>query len=100
VNVYPAEIEAVLDAHPDVHDVAVIGVPSDAWGETVHAIVVPRTGAALDEATLLAWARGHLAGFKLPRSVGFAAEIPRNASGKILKKVLREPFWAGRASKV
>jgi acyl-CoA synthetase (AMP-forming)/AMP-acid ligase II len=100
VNVYPAEIEAVLDAHPDVHDVAVIGVPSEAWGETVHAIVVPRTGAALDEATLLAWARGHLAGFKLPRSVGFAAEIPRNASGKILKKVLREPFWAGRASKV
>ena len=100
VNVYPAEIEAVIDAHPDVHDVAVIGVPSDAWGESVHAIVVPHTGRSLTEAEVLAWSRGHLAGFKLPRSVSFAAEIPRNASGKILKKVLREPFWAGRDRRV
>jgi fatty-acyl-CoA synthase/long-chain acyl-CoA synthetase len=100
VNVYPAEIEAVLDAHPKVHDVAVIGVPSDEWGETVHAIVVPDAAGSLDEAELIDWARAHLAGFKLPRSVGFAAEIPRNASGKILKKVLREPFWAGRDRKV
>jgi fatty-acyl-CoA synthase/long-chain acyl-CoA synthetase len=100
VNVYPAEIEAVIDAHPDVHDVAVIGVPSDEWGESVHAIVVPHAGRTLDEAAVVAFARGHLAGFKVPRSVGFAQEIPRNASGKILKKVLREPFWAGRRQKV
>ncbi|MEI7446631.1 MAG: AMP-binding protein [Burkholderiales bacterium] len=100
VNVYPAEIEAALDAHPEVHDVAVIGVPSEEWGETVHAIVVRVPGSSMDEAALIAWARAHLAGFKLPRSVSFAAEIPRNASGKILKKVLREPFWAGRDRRV
>jgi acyl-CoA synthetase (AMP-forming)/AMP-acid ligase II len=100
VNVYPAEIEAVIDAHPAVHDVAVIGVPSDAWGESVHAIVVPHAGRTLAEADVLAWCREHLAGFKLPRSVSFAGEIPRNASGKILKKVLREPFWAGRDRRV
>jgi len=100
VNVYPAEIEAVIDAHPDVLDVAVIGVPSDEWGESVHAIVVPHPGHPLDETRVLAWARGHLAGFKLPRSVSFVVEIPRNASGKILKKELREPFWAGRERRV
>jgi long-chain acyl-CoA synthetase len=98
--VYPAEIEAVIDAHPDVLDVAVIGVPSDEWGESVHAIVVPHAGRTIDPDALVAWSRGHLAGFKVPRSVSIAAEIPRNASGKILKKALREPFWAGRARKV
>jgi fatty-acyl-CoA synthase/long-chain acyl-CoA synthetase len=100
VNVYPAEIEAVIDAHPDVLDVAVIGVPSDEWGESVHAVVVPHAGRTIDPDALVAWSRGHLAGFKVPRSVSIAAEIPRNASGKILKKALREPFWAGRARKV
>ena len=92
--------QAVIDAHPSVHDVAVIGVPSDEWGEAVHAIVVPHAGRSLTEAEVLAWSREHLAGFKLPRSVSFASEIPRNASGKILKKVLREPFWAGRDRRV
>ena len=100
VNIYPAEIEAVLDAHPDVLDVAVIGVPSEEWGESVHAVVVPLPGRKLAEADILAHGREHLAGYKIPRSVSFAEEIPRNASGKILKKVLREPFWAGRSSKV
>jgi acyl-CoA synthetase (AMP-forming)/AMP-acid ligase II len=100
VNVYPAEIEAVIDAHPDVHDVAVIGVPSDEWGESVHAVVVPHAGRTLDEAAVVAWTREHLAGFKVPRSVSFASEIPRNPSGKILKKALREPFWAGRERRV
>jgi fatty-acyl-CoA synthase/long-chain acyl-CoA synthetase len=100
VNVYPAEIEAVIDAHPDVHDVAVIGVPSEEWGEAVHAIVVPHAGRALDDAAVVDWARRHLAGFKVPRSISFAAEIPRNPSGKILKKALREPFWAGRERRV
>ena len=92
MNIYPAEIESALDRHPDVLDVAVIGIPSVQWGESVHAIVV-RSTPALTEEALIAWAREHLAGYKLPRSVSFAEEIPRNASGKILKKVLREPFW-------
>ncbi len=100
VNIYPAEIESVLDEHPGVLDVAVIGVPSDEWGESVHAVIVPMPGKALTEADILAYGRDHLAGYKIPRSVTFAEEIPRNASGKILKKVLREPFWAGRTSKV
>jgi fatty-acyl-CoA synthase/long-chain acyl-CoA synthetase len=99
MNIYPAEIEAALDRHPEVLDVAVIGIPSDQWGESVHAVVV-RGSAELDEQRLLGWAREHLAGYKLPRSVSFADEIPRNASGKILKKVLREPFWKGHDRRV
>lgn len=95
MNVYPAEIEAALDHHPGVLDVAVIGIPSEQWGESVHAFVV-RGDADLDQDGLIAFARGHLAGYKIPRSVDFVDEIPRNASGKILKKVLREPYWSGR----
>ncbi|MDJ0866051.1 MAG: hypothetical protein QNK03_08085 [Myxococcota bacterium] len=92
VNIYPAEIEAALEHHEQVNDVAVIGVPSEQWGESVHAVVV-RADESLDAAGLMEWARDHLAGYKIPRSISFADEIPRNASGKILKKLLREPFW-------
>jgi fatty-acyl-CoA synthase/long-chain acyl-CoA synthetase len=99
MNIYPAEIEAALDRHPDVMDVAVIGIPSDEWGEAVHAVVRPRDGHLVAE-TLIGWAREHLASYKIPRSISFADEIPRNASGKILKKVLREPFWAGRERRI
>jgi acyl-CoA synthetase (AMP-forming)/AMP-acid ligase II len=99
MNIYPAEIEAALDQHPSVMDVAVIGIPSEQWGESVHAVIV-RGDDGLTEERLLAWARDHLAGYKLPRSISFIDEIPRNASGKILKKVLREPFWAGRERRV
>lgn len=99
MNIYPAEIESALDRHPHVLDVAVIGIPSEQWGESVHAVVV-RNGPDLDEHALLAWAREHLAGYKLPRSVSFVDEIPRNASGKILKKLLREPFWRGADRRV
>jgi fatty-acyl-CoA synthase/long-chain acyl-CoA synthetase len=99
MNIYPAEIEAALDRHPDVLDVAVIGIPSDEWGEAVHA-VVKRAVDALTPEHLIEWAREHLAGYKIPRSISFIDEIPRNASGKILKKVLREPFWAGRDRRV
>jgi fatty-acyl-CoA synthase/long-chain acyl-CoA synthetase len=100
MNVYPAEIEAVLECHPDVYDVAVIGVPSEEWGESVHAVVVPVPGRALDAEQVVAHAREHLAGYKIPRSVSFAQELPRTGSGKILKRVLREPFWRGHDRRV
>jgi fatty-acyl-CoA synthase/long-chain acyl-CoA synthetase len=100
MNIYPAEIEAALDLHPDVHDVAVFGIPSEQWGEAVHAVVVRRPGATLGEKEILAHARAHLAGYKLPRSISFADELPRTGSGKILKRVLREPFWQGHDKRV
>jgi fatty-acyl-CoA synthase/long-chain acyl-CoA synthetase len=100
MNIYPAEIEAALDQHPDVLDVAVIGIPSEEWGESVHAIVVAQPGSALAAEEVLAHARKHLAGYKVPRSVSFMDELPRTGSGKILKRVLREPFWKDRQSRV
>lgn len=93
-NVYPAEVENVLHGHPAVGQVAVIGVPSQRWGETVKAVVVPREGVVLDAGELIAWTRERLAHYKCPTSVDVVAELPRNASGKLLKHVLREPFWA------
>jgi fatty-acyl-CoA synthase/long-chain acyl-CoA synthetase len=100
VNIYPAEIEAALDHHPDVLDVAVFGIPSEDWGESVHAVLVARDGSGLDEDGLVTWARDHLAGYKIPRSVSFASEIPRNGSGKIMKRDLRAPFWEGHRTGV
>jgi long-chain acyl-CoA synthetase len=94
-NVYPAEVEAVLYTHPAVAEAAVIGVPDAKWGEAVKAIIVPRPGATIDDRELIAFARASLAGFKVPKTVDIAAELPRNASGKILKKDLRAPFWSG-----
>ncbi|MDA2891811.1 long-chain-fatty-acid--CoA ligase [Mycolicibacterium sp. BiH015] len=95
-NVYPAEVENVLMTHPDVADVAVIGVPDGRWGEAVKAVVVAARGTAPTEAALISFARSRLAGFKLPKSVDFVDALPRNPSGKILKRTLREPHWAGR----
>ena len=100
VNIYPAEIEAALEAHAEINDVAVFGIPDDEWGEAVHAIVVVRTGAALSKEQITAFARQSLAGYKVPRSISFMDDIPRTGSGKILKRELRKPFWAGRASRV
>jgi fatty-acyl-CoA synthase/long-chain acyl-CoA synthetase len=100
MNVYPAEIEAALEAEPRIADVAVIGIPSEEWGEAVHAVVVAQPGVALSEADVIAFARERLAGYKVPRSISFAEEIPRTGSGKILKRVLREPFWRGRERRV
>lgn len=95
-NVYPAEVENVLMTHPDVADVAVIGVPDSRWGEAVKAVVVAARGTEPSEAALISFARNRLAGFKLPKSVDFVDTLPRNPSGKILKRALREPHWAGR----
>jgi acyl-CoA synthetase (AMP-forming)/AMP-acid ligase II len=105
-NVYPAEVEAVLAGHPAVADVAVIGIPDERWGETVHAVVVLAAGntarenggaePGFDAAALVSWARERLAGFKCPTGVTVVPELPRNATGKVLRAALRQPFWAGR----
>jgi long-chain acyl-CoA synthetase len=99
-NIYPAEIENVLMGHPGVADVAVIGVPSDRWGETVKAVIVPAQGCDPTDAELLAYCRERLAHYKCPTSVDRVAALPRNPSGKILKTVLREPYWKGRTRRV
>ena len=100
MNIYPAEIEAALEGHPDIYEAAVFGIPSEEWGEMVHAVVVVRPGATLGASDVAAFSREHLAGYKVPRSVSFMDELPRTGSGKILKRQLREPFWAGRTSRV
>ena len=100
MNIYPAEIEAALEAHPAIYEAAVFGIPSEEWGENVHAAVVLNPGAALSGDGVMAYAREHLAGYKVPRSVSFHDELPKTGSGKLLKRQLREPYWAGRASRV
>jgi acyl-CoA synthetase (AMP-forming)/AMP-acid ligase II len=100
MNIYPAEIEAAIEAHPGVLEAAVFGIPSEEWGETVHAVVVARPGASLIDADVVAHTKGLLAGYKVPRSVAFLDELPKTGSGKILKRELRAPFWEGRTSKV
>ena len=98
-NVYPVEVEEALAQHPDVAEVAVIGVPDERWGETVKALVVARArqrDRRADE--LIAFARERLAGYKLPRSVDFVDELPRTPSGKVLKRELRERYSGGRTT--
>jgi long-chain acyl-CoA synthetase len=99
-NVYPAEVENAIMSHPEVADVAVFGVPSDTWGESPKAVVVRVAGSGLTEADLLAYCRDRLAGFKCPTSVDWAEQLPRNPSGKVLKKDLRAPYWEGRTRMV
>ena len=98
VNIYPAEIEHALELHGDVLEAAVFGIPSEEWGESVHAVVVARPGSGLNDDGVAAYAREHLAGYKVPRSVSFVDEIPKTGSGKILKRELRAPFWKDHES--
>ncbi len=99
-NVYPAEVENAIASHPAVADVAVIGVPDPRWGEAVKAIVVLKPGLAADSADIVAHARTRIAGYKLPKSVDFIDALPRNPTGKILRRELRDPYWAGRERRV
>jgi long-chain acyl-CoA synthetase len=99
-NVYPAEVENALMKHPDVQDVAVIGIPDDRWGEVPLAIVVRKPNVTVSEDDIVAFGRTQLAGFKTPKKVVWADALPRNPSGKILKKDLRAPYWEGRTRQV
>ncbi|MGE3285081.1 MAG: long-chain-fatty-acid--CoA ligase [Pseudonocardia sp.] len=99
-NIYPAEIERVVAEHPSVADVAVIGVPDDRWGEVPKAVVVAAPGERVDPEVLLAYCRAHLAAFKCPKSIDVLDELPRNPTGKVLKKDLRKPYWQGRERRI
>jgi acyl-CoA synthetase (AMP-forming)/AMP-acid ligase II len=99
-NVYPREVEAALFSHKAVADAAAIGVPHDKWGETVKAFVVLRAGASATAEELISHCRASLAGYKCPTSIEFLEALPRNPSGKVLKRELREPYWRGRQRRV
>ena len=100
VNIYPAEIEDVLHRHQKIADVAIFGIPDDEWGEAIHAAVQPIPGSDLTAEEVIRFADQHLAGFKRPRTVSFHEEFPRDAAGKLIKRVLRDPYWEGRTTRV
>jgi acyl-CoA synthetase (AMP-forming)/AMP-acid ligase II len=99
-NIYPAEVESAICDHPDVAEVAVVGVPDETWGEAVKAVVVLKQGRELSATDLLRFTRERIAGFKTPKTIDFIAALPRNASGKILRRHLRDPYWEGRERQV
>jgi acyl-CoA synthetase (AMP-forming)/AMP-acid ligase II len=99
-NVYPAEVENAIFGHPDVAEVAVIGVPDERWGEAVKAIVTPKEGHSVDPQDIIAWTRQKLAAFKCPKTVDVIEAMPRNPSGKLLKRELRKPYWEGQERQV
>ncbi len=99
-NIYPAEVENALFGHPAVADAAVIGIPDDKWGEAVKGIVVLKPDVEATEADIIAYVRENIATYKTPKSIDFIEALPRNPSGKILRRELREPCWEGRDRKV
>ena len=99
-NVSSIEVEDVIFSHPDVAEVAVIGVPDDKWGETIKALVVKTDGSELTEAELIAYCKEKVARFKAPTSVEFRDELARTATGKLQKFKLRAPYWEGRERQV
>ncbi len=99
-NVYPAQVESAIYGHPAVGEVAVIGVPDDKWGEAVKACIVPKPGQTVDTDDVIAYAREQLAGFKVPKSIDVIEVMPRNPTGKILRRQLRAPYWEGQERQV
>ena len=99
-NIYSVEVERTILAHPAVQECAVIGVPDDKWGEAVAAVIELKPGAEADEAELQVWCRERLGAMKSPKSVHFVDKLPRNSNGKLLKRVVRDRFWAGRSRQV
>jgi acyl-CoA synthetase (AMP-forming)/AMP-acid ligase II len=99
-NIYPAEVESALFGHPAVADVAVIGVPDERWGEAVKAVVVKKTDASVTPGELIEWTRSKIAGYKLPKSIDFIDALPRNPTGKILKRELRKTYWADKERQI
>ena len=99
-NIYPAEVENVICDHEAVVEAAVIGVPDARWGEAVKAIIVLRKGSTVSQADLIQFIRDRIASFKVPKSIDFVAQLPRNPSGKILRRELRLPYWSGRDSQI
>jgi long-chain acyl-CoA synthetase len=100
-NVYSAEVENTVAQFPAVAQCAVIGIPSERWGEAVHAVVVPRPGATVDAEALIAFCHERIAGYKCPRSVEVReVPMPMSGAGKILKRELRQPFWEGKERRV
>ena len=100
-NVYSTEVEEVLYKHPAVLEAAVFGVPDAMWGEAVHAVVVPRPGQAVDAVNLIAFCREHIAGYKVPKQIDLHRDpLPKSGPGKVLKRELRAPFWAGHTAQI
>ena len=100
-NVFSAEVESAISTHPDVAGVSVIGIPSDQWGESVHAIVIPKPGVVLDEASIIAHCKAQIAGYKCPRAITLRTEpFPLSGAGKVLKRELRAPYWEGQTRSV
>ncbi|KQS03603.1 long-chain fatty acid--CoA ligase [Sphingomonas sp. Leaf357] len=99
-NVYPREVEDVLMSHPSVREAVVVGLPDDKWGEVVTAFVAVREGMQAEPGELMDFARAQLAGYKVPKDVRFIAEVPKSAVGKLLRRAVRDPFWAGRERKL
>lgn len=99
-NIYPAEIEQILFAHPDIYEAAAVGIPDEEWGEQIKAVVVLKPERTASAEDILAFCAKSLPGFKRPRSVDFAQELPKNPNGKIVRRLVREPYWAGKERRV
>jgi len=99
-NIYPREVEDILLRHPAIHEVAVIGVPDEKWGEALKAVVSLKPGAKVSEEEIIDFCKRNLASYKKPKSIEFVDVIPKNPYGKILKKDLREKYWAGQDRRI
>ncbi len=99
-NVYPAEVENALFDHPAIGDVAVIGVPDEKWGEAVKAVVVLKPSMSATQEEIIAHSRTKIAGYKVPKSIDFTDVLPRNPTGKLLKRELRKPYWEGKGRQI